>query len=189
MEDLEIYRKYLKENLSSKRYRHSVNVSAAAWDLAEKFGGVDPYKAEFAGLVHDISKEEPREVQYDKVLRCKMDVCEEEKQAFKVWHGIAGAVTLQEEFGVEDMDVLRAVRYHTIGHKGMSQLEKIVYLADMISVERNYPDVEVMRRKTWEGLDVGMLYALEISMQKLIRKETLIPYHTLEAYNEYIYKL
>lgn len=175
---------YLRQKLSSKRYTHSVNVSAAAGMLAEHYGGVDPEKARFAGLVHDICKEEPKEVQYTLMIQCSMDVCEEERKSWKVWHGIAGAELLRTKFGVTDLDVLHAVRYHTVGRGGMSTLEKIVYLADVISAERNYPDVDVMRQKSMESLESGMLYALEMSLQKLIRREMWIPHHTIDAYHE-----
>lgn len=189
MENIEEYRQYLKRHLSPKRFAHSVNVSAASAALAEHFGGVDPEKARFAGLVHDICKEEPQDVQYTLMMRSSMDVCEEERKAFKVWHGIAGAEMLRDTFGVTDPDILYAVRYHTIGRAGMSVLEQIVYLADMISEERDYPDVDVMRQKTWESLAKGMCYGLEVSLQKLLRREALIPHHTVEAYNEYVTKL
>ena len=46
----------------------------------------------------------------------------------------------------------------------MSNLEKIVYLADMISAERDYPDVDVMREKAAESLNAGMAYALKYSL-------------------------
>ncbi|MCD7960203.1 MAG: bis(5'-nucleosyl)-tetraphosphatase (symmetrical) YqeK [Ruminococcus sp.] len=184
MTEWETYDIYLKEHLSQKRYVHSRNVAEASERLAKRYGGVSVEKAFFAGLVHDISKEDPKETQYELVCRSKMQVCEEERQAFKVWHGIAGAVRLEEQFGVTDLDILRAVRFHTVGRAGMSQLEKIVYLADMISKERSYSDVDVMRRKAMESLNVGMLYALEYSLKKLLRKEVRIPHYTVEAYNE-----
>lgn len=186
---LEEYEKYLKQHLSPKRFAHSVNVSAASEELAKRFGGVDVEKARFAGLVHDICKEEAQDVQYMLMMRSTLDVCDEERKAFKVWHGIAGAELLRDQFGVTDPDILHAVRYHTIGRAGMSVLEKIVYLADMISAERDYPDVEVMRRKTQESLDVGMYYALKMSLQKLVRRDALIPHHTVEAYNEYLTRI
>ena len=140
--------------------------------LAKKFGYPDVEKARFAGLVHDICKEEPEDVQYTLMMQSAMDVCAEERSAFKVWHGIAGAELLRTKFGVMDMDVLSAVRYHTIARAGMSDLEKIVYLADMISVERDYPDVETMRKKALESLDEGMGYALKYSLMKLVRRVT-----------------
>ena len=129
MESLEQYDEYLKARLSQKRYIHSKNVSEASVMLAKKFGGTDVETARFAGLVHDICKEAP------------------------VWHGIAGAELLRTKFGVTDEDVLHAVRFHTVGRAGMSNLEKIVYLADMISAERDYPDVDVMREKAAESLN------------------------------------
>ena len=131
--DLKSYEQYLKEHLSEKRFQHSVNVSEASAALAERFGCADPEKARFAGLVHDICKEEPEDVQYTWMMRSPMDVCEEERKAFKVWHGIAGAEMLRTQFHVTDEDVLHAVRFHTVGRCGMSPLEQIVYLADMIS--------------------------------------------------------
>lgn len=185
--ELKEYKAYLKNKLSQKRFTHSVNVSQAAVMLAKKYGG-DVEKAEFAGLVHDICKEEPKEVQQKLMLESKRDVCQEEQDAPKVWHGIAGAEMLEHEFGVTDEDVLNAVRYHTVGRGGMSKLEVIVYLADMISAERDYTDVDVMRKKANESLEKAMLYALEFSMRKLLKKGAGIPHHTLDAYNEFLRK-
>ena len=179
MAHLDSYRKYLKEHLSQKRYIHSMNVSESSAELAKRFGGVDVETARF----------EPQDVQYTLMMSSDLDVCTEERHAFKVWHGIAGAEMLRRDFGVTDLDILHAVRYHTVGRGGMSQLEKIVYLADMISAERSYPDVDVMRRKTKESLTAGMCYALRYSLQKLLHREVPIPHHTLDAYNENIQKL
>jgi nicotinate-nucleotide adenylyltransferase len=185
MEQLAEFRQYLKEHLSTKRFQHSVNVSEACADLAERFGGVTVEKARFAGLVHDICKEEPQDVQYTLMMRSALQVCEEERKAFKVWHGIAGAELLRGRFGITDGDVLNAVRFHTIGRAGMSPLEQIVYLGDMISAERDYPDVELMRKTTRESLNEGMRLALQLSLQKLLQRKALIPHHTVEAYNQY----
>ena len=96
MESLEQYDEYLKARLSQKRYIHSKNVSEASVMLAKKFGGTDVETARFAGLVHDICKEEPEDVQYTLMMQSSMDVCMEERKAFKVWHGIAGAELLLE---------------------------------------------------------------------------------------------
>ena len=120
MESLEQYDEYLKARLSQKRYIHSKNVLEASVMLAKKFGGTDVETARFAGLVHDICKEEPEDVQYTLMMQSSMDVCMEERKAFKVWHGIAGAELLRTKFGVTDEDVLHAVRFHTVGRAGMS---------------------------------------------------------------------
>ena len=70
----------------------------------------------------------------------------------KLWHGIAGAYFIETEFGVEDRDVLNAVRFHTVGRSGMSMLEEIIYIADMISEERDYKGVGKMRKLAFDNL-------------------------------------
>ena len=73
-----------------------------------------------------------------------------EKNNPKLWHAMAGECYLRLELGIEDKELLSSVRYHTTGKEGMSLLDKIVYIADYISAERNYPDVDVMRRLSKE---------------------------------------
>lgn len=186
MEDLQPYKAYLEAHLSPRRLTHSYNVAAACRMLADRYGGVDTEKAYFAGLVHDIAKDLPKDEQYCLMMQSDMQVCQEEREAYKVWHAIAGAELLRRDFHVTDMDVLRAVRYHTIGRAGMSQLEKIVYLGDMISVERDFPDVDVLRERAKVSLESGICYALDYSMRKLMSRNSPIPCSTVEAYNEMV---
>ena len=186
MESLEQYDEYLKARLSQKRYIHSKNVSEASVMLAEKFGGTDVETARFAGLVHDICKEEPEDVQYTLMMQSSMDVCMEERKAFKVWHGIAGAELLRTKFGVTDEDVLHAVRFHTVGRAGMSNLEKIVYLADMIEPNRKpYPGLEALRKLCMTDLDEAMHMALLISLDHVREQGKPLHPDTMAALAEY----
>ena len=184
MYDVQNMQAFLRERLSKERYEHTMNVAKECRRLA-KIYGEDQEKAYFAGMVHDICKEDPREQQYEWAVLSGMDFCDEEAQAWKVWHGVAGAYFLRTYFSVADVDILNAVRYHTIGRSGMSQLEKIVYLGDMTSEERDYSGVEIMRETCDRSLEKGMLYALRYSMKKQIKRCAAIPHFTLEAYNEY----
>jgi predicted HD superfamily hydrolase involved in NAD metabolism len=68
-----------------------------------------------------------------------------------VWHQYAGAYVAEQYFGVEDEDVLNAVRYHTSGRPNMSELEKLIFLADMLEAERCYQGVEELRTLFWKG--------------------------------------
>ena len=185
MYDMQKMQTFLKKRLSRERFTHTMNVAKECERLAGLYGA-DPEKACFAGLVHDICKEDPKQQQYDWAVRSNMGLCPEEAASYKVWHGIAGAYFLRTEFGIADADILNAVRYHTVGRSGMSLLEKIVYLGDMISQERDYSGVEVMRRTCHEdSLELGMLYALRYTLRKQLKRNALIPHFTLEAYNEY----
>lgn len=188
MYEIKQMKKFLKENLSERRFIHSCNVSSSSRKLAEIYG-VNPDIAEFAGLVHDICKEISNDKQFERLEKSNMDVCQEELSAPKVWHGIAGAQFLRDELNIKDNDILNAVRYHTVARAGMSELEKIVYLSDMISEERSYTDVWQLRAITEKSLDLGMFYALRYMLQKLLQKGCLFPKHTVEAYHEYASKV
>ena len=65
---------------------------------------------------------------------------------------MSGAAYVRLELGITDPDILHAIRYHTTARRDMSLLEQIIYLADFISADRHYKDVETMRAKVDEGL-------------------------------------
>ncbi|MBE6854778.1 MAG: HD domain-containing protein [Ruminococcus sp.] len=176
----------LRARLSKKRFTHSVNVAAEAKKLAVRYGE-DEDKAYFAGLMHDVCKELPSEEQEELMLAGSFDISPEERDTPKLWHGIAGAFYLQFTLGISDSDVLNAVRYHTVGRAGMSRLEEIVYLADLVSEERDYNGVEEMRKLAYTDLNTAMLEGIRFSLQSTLGKGGFIPLSTLEAYNQYIY--
>jgi nicotinate-nucleotide adenylyltransferase len=176
---------FLEQTLSKKRFQHSCNVARAARQLAQRYGE-DQETAYFAGLVHDICKEMPFEEQRRLMLAGDFAPDEAELHSRKLWHGIAGAYFLQREFGVTDRDILNAVRFHTVGRPDMSLLEEIIYIADMISEERDYKGVAKMRRLAFENLQEAMLTALTDAIGSVLKKEGLIPQYTIAAYNGYL---
>ena len=176
---------YLEQNLTRKRFQHSCNVARAAKQLAQRYGA-DQEKAYFAGLLHDICKEMPDDEQRRLMLAGDFAPDEAELHSRKLWHGIAGAYFLQSEYGVTDRDILNAVRFHTVGRPGMSLLEEIIYIADMISDERDYKGVTKMRRLAYEDLQAAMLTALTDAIGSVLKKEGLIPQYTIAAYNSYL---
>lgn len=179
-------RAFLKARLSKKRYTHSLNVAHEAQRLAELYGE-DPEKAYFAGLMHDVCKELPAEEQEELVRASSFAVSKEELVTKPVWHGIAGAYFLQVRMGVTDPDVLNAVRYHTVGRAGMTRLEEIVYLADLISVDRTYDGVEQMRQLCLTSINAAMLEGIRFSIETTLKKGGYLPPVTVEAYNQYIF--
>ncbi|GAB6957260.1 bis(5'-nucleosyl)-tetraphosphatase (symmetrical) YqeK [Ruminococcus champanellensis] len=179
-------RAFLKARLSKKRYTHSLNVAHEAQRLAELYGE-DPEKAYFAGLMHDVCKELPAEEQEELVRASSFAVSKEELVTKPVWHGIAGAYFLQVRMGVTDPDVLNAVRYHTVGRAGMTRLEEIVYLADLISEDRTYDGVEQMRQLCLTSINAAMLEGIRFSIETTLKKGGYLPPVTVEAYNQYIF--
>ncbi len=179
-------KKLLSERLQEKRYVHSLNVADSALVLAEKYG-CDKEKAYFAGLVHDIMKNASEDEQLQIMEKGGIILNCTEKLNKKLWHAMAGECYLRLEIGIDDEEILNAVRYHTTGRAGMSLLEKVVYIADYISEERDYEDVDVMRDLSLNvGLDEAALYALKFSFKSLSKKEKLIHTDSVEYYNELI---
>lgn len=177
------YRKLLRTKLGDYRLRHSFCVADAARMLAARYGA-DPEKAYFAGLLHDVMKDAPRDEQKEMIERGGTVLTETELANPKVWHAMAGEAYLRTELGVADADVLSAVRYHTTGRAKMSLLEKILYVADYLSADREYDGVERMRRLAESSLEEAMLFGLSFTISDLAQKEQIIHPDSVDCYNE-----
>ena len=175
----------LKERLKESRFVHSLNVADAAVMLAKKFGA-DEDKAYLAGLLHDITKNETDENQLQIMESGGIILSTTQRGNPKLWHAMSGMVYLRDTLGITDEDVLGAVRWHTTGKAGMTLLEKVVFIADYISAERDYPDADVMRRLSETSLDAAALYALKYSLRHLSEKEKPICEDSVAYYNELI---
>lgn len=180
---LGLYKKLLKEKLTEKRYIHSINVSKKAVYLAKKYGA-DEKKAEIAGLLHDITKQTDEEEQLKFISRAKLELSDIEFKNKKLWHAVSGAAYLKVELNIKDEEILNAIRFHTTGRAGMSLLEKVIFVADMISEERNFPGVEEARNIAEKNLEKAVCFTSILSIEFLIEKKLAIAPNTLEAYND-----
>ena len=150
----------VKGRLSEKRYQHTLNVKKIAVKLARRYG-VQEEKAALAALLHDAAKETPKEEM--KALMAQYPQYAEggESRPVPVWHGVCAAILARTEWGVTDEAVLSAIACHTAGKPGMTKLDKVVYLADMTSKERDWPGVNKLRKLEMKDLDAAMLAALK----------------------------
>lgn len=166
-------RSLAKQRLSAPRYQHTLNVSDLAVRLA-RFYGADETKAEIAALLHDVCKERPR-AELLQMLRDNAIMTQNAAAKPQgVWHAAAAMVYAAKRLGVDDADILNAIRWHTSAHADMSTLEKIIYLADMCSAERDYPEAEKLRGLLWQGLDEALMEALRDSLRWLKEKNCVI---------------
>ncbi|MCM1479569.1 MAG: bis(5'-nucleosyl)-tetraphosphatase (symmetrical) YqeK, partial [Muribaculaceae bacterium] len=149
-------------------------------------GYKDTQQAYLTGLLQDICKEIPKEDQLAMVKNSGMNVTEVEIATPPLYHAIAGARYAEQVLNVGDGDMLNAIRYHTVGRAGMSRLEEIIYLADLISADRNYKDVAKMRKNAYQSIEKAMLEALKFSVTDVVNKGSMLPSHTIEAYNYYV---
>ena len=185
--EFEKYVEILRERLSEKRFFHSLAVAKEAVRLAEKYGA-DTKKAFFAGLLHYVCKDDEPHLQLQLFAEFGIILDTVEKNARKLWHARAGAVYLKEKLDVSDDEIVSAVRYHTTARANMSLLEKILYLADFTSEDRDYPGVEDMRRAVDLSLEHAMREALIFTVVDLNEKGMPIHHDTLDAYREVVKK-
>lgn len=183
--NLDEYKKLIKSRMSDYRYTHSVNVSKEAVRLAKKYGA-DTEKAAVAGILHDITKETPKEEQLQIMTDGGIILDNVQEKSTKLWHGISGSVYIRDILKITDEDILNAVRYHTTGRAGMSLLEKIIFIADFTSAERDYNGIKTMRKKADKALENAMLYGLQFTLKDLSKRAMIIHPDALACYNEIV---
>lgn len=183
--DLDEITVYLKSHLSPKRFEHTLNVANEALHLAKALCAEEDI-AYIAGLLHDICKE----ASFDEMLKLMGNSDIINNRAFlespKVWHGYAAANFIQSEFLIFNTQIIDAVKYHTTGSADMSRMTELIYMADLISAERDYPGVQQLRAKTYNDFDAALLEAFSFAISEQIQKGNAILESTLSAYNRYV---
>lgn len=149
-----------EKHLSPKRLRHVVSVANYAASLAP-LHGIDPFDAYVAGLAHDCTKYLDDESQLQYFENHGITLTEDEKRSPKIHHQISGAHFAKHKLGIQNPDILNAIRYHTTGREGMSPLEKLICLADSIEPVRDFDGVEQMRDIAKTDLDRALIMSFD----------------------------
>ncbi len=181
------YYSLAEETLSEYRFYHSKMVAKAAKELASKYGA-DINKAELAGILHDITKEMPLNNQLQLLEDNGIMLDSVTKINSQILHAVSGSAYCEFLLDIKDRDVLNAIRFHTTARANMSLLEKIVFIADFISEDRTYPDIEIMRQEAQQSLEHGMKYALSFVIKSLAEQGRCVHPDAIDAYNEIIMK-
>lgn len=175
-------RLYIKENLSEGRYNHSLGVRDTAEKLAKMYSG-NIESSRIAGLIHDCAKEMDKKEILDICTKAGMDIDYVLRANPKLLHGAAGAIIARDIMGVQDKEILNAIKYHTTGKKDMNLIEKIIYLADYIEPNRNFQGVDELREATSINLDEALLLSFDKTIEIVIKRGDLIYEKTVEARN------
>jgi predicted HD superfamily hydrolase involved in NAD metabolism len=159
------------ERLPEPLRSHVKRVEDEGEGLARRHG-VDEARVQLAALGHDLLRVTPRE----ELLRLARDEGIEPNEAERaeplLLHGAMAARLLSERFGIDDAAVLDAVRYHTTGRAGMSDVEKIVFLADKTEPDElaRYPEWREVRTLAQDDLDAAMVRALGLLLEHARRE-------------------
>lgn len=175
----------IKDLLPMERYEHVLEVVKMSKKLA-RVHGINSQKAEIAAYLHDVSKFFDLEHLQEYV---KKNTAINTYTIGELLHGFAGALYARNRFNIEDMDILNAIRYHTIGRSGMSDLEKLIYISDAVEETRNYPQVKEIREMAYKNLDKAILMETDRKIAYLISKNAIIHPSTIEMRNWLIKKL
>lgn len=179
---IDYIKNWLKANLNEERYEHSLGTADCAKKLAERFG-LDKDKAYFTGLIHDCAKCMPK----DETLAILKTLTLEDGELCnpKTHHAPVGAYVAKKEFGVEDAEILSAIRWHTLGKVDMTTFEKIIFLADKIE-ERTRPRehyAPIIKALDEGGLDKALLICYENTIKSLVDRKLRICLATINIYN------
>ena len=185
--DAQVNLDWLEERIrplhKKKRMNHVIGVKEEAIRLAKRWN-IDPDTAAEAGLLHDVTKKMTDSDQLILLDKYGIIISNVERENTKLLHAITGAEYAREQFGVSD-EIYGAIRWHTTGKPDMSMLEKIIYLADCIEPNREYPNVDILRERCYENINDAMELALKMSLDVISERGDPIHPKTREAYEWY----
>lgn len=169
---------YIDRNLTEKRRIHTYAVVKEAAALSERYGE-DEEKAEIAALFHDFFRNVPENAlnAYIRQLGLEPVYLNNSNLA----HSKIAAIVMERDYDITDRDIINAVSYHTTGRANMSKLEKIIYLADAIEPNRNYPGVEEIRKMAYIDLDEACLLSLNHSIEYIESRGLYLDHDTVMA--------
>ncbi len=173
--------------MPEKRWRHTEGVMQSAVLLAKRYGA-DPIKADLAAILHDVAKywstERQEQLLREKALNDELLLYDK-----PLWHAEIGAYVAQTEYGIDDEEVLNAIRYHTSGRVGMTLLEKIICLADYIEPGRDYPGVDHIRRLAETSVEAALVAGFDSTINLLVARRQIIYPLTVLSRNDLVKQL
>ena len=165
----------LKEN----RVAHVLGCRDSAVELARRWGA-DETDAARAGLLHDITKALDGPLQLTLCGEYGILLNKFSQENPKTLHALTGSLVADQIFG-ENEAVVRAIRYHTTGRPDMDLLEKIIYIADYIEANRDFPGVHRLREAAFRNIDEALLMGLEMAIAHVKRQGQELSQTTADA--------
>lgn len=165
--DLLALQKEVSERLSEKRYLHTLGVAHTSAALALRYGE-DMTEAFLAGLFHDIAKPYSDKKMLEKCTKHGIYISEVEQRNPYLLHGKLGAWITEHKFRIEVPEILSAITWHTTGRAGMTNMEKIVFLADYMEPNRpEVPGLSKIRGNAFVDLDQTVYMVLRDTVEYL----------------------
>ena len=161
--------------------RHVENVADTAVWLAKLYN-LDIEKVKLAALLHDISAIMTPQDMYELAAVRGLEIDAAEERYHFLLHQRISKIIAQEEFGINDSDILNAIECHTTLKKNASMYDKVIFIADKISWDQKGipPYYESLKNKVVESLDEACCFYIKYQFDNNL---LLMPHQWLiEAY-------
>ncbi len=127
---------FTRSSVKSKRFSHILNVVSLSHKLALALN-LNPTDAIIAGYLHDCLKEEKSSTLLSLAKQYQLPLDEIELANGHLLHGPVASLLVAEKFNITNAEILNAIAYHTLGHPAMSDLAKVIFLADCLEEDRD----------------------------------------------------
>lgn len=180
-------RNEIKKLLNPDRYKHSLGVEKEAVKLGKLYGA-DIFKCRIAAIAHDCQKNLSDDELINKAKYYGIEIDRIQREFPQLLHGPVGAMYCREYFDIDDKDILNSVYYHTTGREGMSLLEKIIYLSDVIEESRYFSGIELIRKEALVDINRALILSGNSTLTYVIKRNYLIHPLTVEFRNSLLLK-
>ncbi|MBQ0166663.1 MAG: bis(5'-nucleosyl)-tetraphosphatase (symmetrical) YqeK [Treponema sp.] len=159
-EEIEKMKKVVQKTVSQARYAHSLRTARTAEELCIRYE-LDGRTGYYCGVVHDMCKE-MSDRQLISLARLDSDpVSDVEKGRPNLMHGRAAAVMLERDYGIDEPEILEAVKYHTFGKPGICDLAKVLYVSDKMEPGRQTVPADFWKTHENDSLNDLVIWVLE----------------------------
>lgn len=191
LENVEKVQERLQSKLTPRRFIHTIGVRYTAASLAMRYG-LSIEDASMAGVLHDCAKCFSDDELVKKCIKHNLECTDVELRNGFLLHAKLGAFYAKKKYGIENEDIISAIRYHTTGKAGMKPLEAVVFTADYIEPGRRVlPHIEEVRRMAFVDIDEAIYQILDRTLGYLGEQAQSdnngreIEVHTIEAFKYY----
>ncbi len=184
--DFKLLSDELEKCLSEKRFQHTLGVAYTAATMAFMYD-VDSHNAFIAGMLHDCAKCLPIEEQLEICKSGKYEVSDTERVNTGLLHSKAGSILAKDKYNITNQEILSAIKFHTTGQPAMTDLEKIIFIADFIEPNRKMIiDLPEIRKEAYQDLNKCVTHILKNTLSYLNEKDAVKDDMTQKTYEYYV---
>jgi len=175
----------VRSRISGRRYAHVLGVARAGARLAA-LHGASSSAARVAGVVHDIAREWTPDALLEYAKRHDLVTTPTERAMPVLLHAPVAADVARREFGIEEEEILSAIAAHTVARRGMSVLDKCVFVADAVEPSRTFADRPALWQLAQRDLERAFFSCVKSSILYLLGRGVPIASQTVEVYNDMV---